>query len=138
VRPLFPCCLLNTFHHWFHHLVLGLLNVYIISIFISMLSWEFYRHCITWSCCGQLHVVQILTVSRNKSKKVTNIWKKTYLKALWVYYWPKRLRRRRTNEKANTLLKQRNIMRCIEAQRLSWLGHLERMHKERTTKKISE
>jgi hypothetical protein len=36
--------------------------------------------------------------------------------------------RRRTNEEINILLKQRNIERYIKAQRLAWLGHLERMH----------
>jgi hypothetical protein len=34
-------------------------------------------------------------------------------------------------------LKQRNIVRYIKAQRLAWLGHWERMHEERTTKKIT-
>jgi hypothetical protein len=44
--------------------------------------------------------------------------------------------RRKTNE-INILLKQRNIVRYIKAQRLASLGHLERMHEERTTKKIT-
>jgi hypothetical protein len=43
---------------------------------------------------------------------------------------PNGLRRRRTNEEINTLLKQRNIVRYIKAQRLAWLGHLERIHEE--------
>jgi hypothetical protein len=47
------------------------------------------------------------------------------------------LRRRRTNEEINIVLKQRNIVRYIQAQRLVWLGHLEKMHEERTTKKIT-
>jgi hypothetical protein len=34
-------------------------------------------------------------------------------------------------------LKQRNIVRHIKAQRLAWFGHLEIMHEERTTKKIT-
>jgi hypothetical protein len=34
-------------------------------------------------------------------------------------------------------LKQGYIIRYIKAQRLAWLGHLERMHEERTTKKIT-
>jgi hypothetical protein len=43
--------------------------------------------------------------------------------------------RRRTNKEINILLKQRNIVR--RARRLAWLGHLETMHEERTTKKIT-
>jgi hypothetical protein len=50
---------------------------------------------------------------------------------------PNGLRRGRTNEEINILLKQRNIVRYVKAQRLSWLGHLKRMHEERTTKKIT-
>jgi hypothetical protein len=45
---------------------------------------------------------------------------------------PNGLRRRRTHEEINTLLKKRNIVRYIKAQRLEWLRH-ERMHEERTT-----
>jgi uncharacterized radical SAM superfamily Fe-S cluster-containing enzyme len=45
--------------------------------------------------------------------------------------------RRRTNEEINNLLKQRDIVRYINAQRIARLGHLERMHEERTTKKIT-
>jgi hypothetical protein len=44
---------------------------------------------------------------------------------------PNDLRRRRMNKEINTLLKQRNIVRYIKAQRLVWLGHLERMHEDR-------
>jgi hypothetical protein len=50
---------------------------------------------------------------------------------------PNGMRRRRTNKEINILLKQRNIARYVKAQRLEWLGHLERMHEERTTKKIT-
>jgi hypothetical protein len=46
------------------------------------------------------------------------------------------MRRRTTREEINFLLKQRNIVRYIKAQRLAWLRHLERMHEERTRKKI--
>jgi hypothetical protein len=50
---------------------------------------------------------------------------------------PDSLRRRRTNEEINILLKQRNIIRYIKAERLAWLGHRERMPEEGTTKKIT-
>jgi hypothetical protein len=50
---------------------------------------------------------------------------------------PNGLRRRRTNEEINILLKPKNIVRYIKAQGHAWLGHLERMHEEGTTKKIT-
>jgi hypothetical protein len=50
---------------------------------------------------------------------------------------PNCLRRRRTNKEIVILLKQRNIIRYIKAERLAWLGHRERMHEERTTKEIT-
>jgi DNA phosphorothioation-dependent restriction protein DptG len=37
----------------------------------------------------------------------------------------------------NIILKQRNIVRYIKAQRLAWLGYLERKHEERSAKKIT-
>jgi hypothetical protein len=43
---------------------------------------------------------------------------------------------RRTNEEINNLLKQRSIVRYIKLS-LAWLGHLERMHEERTTEKTT-
>jgi hypothetical protein len=46
--------------------------------------------------------------------------------------------RRTTNEEiCYILLKQRNVVRYKKAQRLAWFGHLERMHEDRTTKKIT-
>jgi hypothetical protein len=44
------------------------------------------------------------------------------------------LRRRRTNYEINILLRYRHIVRYIEAESLAMLGHLERMHEERTKK----
>jgi hypothetical protein len=44
------------------------------------------------------------------------------------------LRRRRTNYEINILLRYRHIVRYIKAERLAMLGHLERMHEERTKK----
>jgi hypothetical protein len=41
---------------------------------------------------------------------------------------PNGLRRRRTNEEINILLKQRNIVSYIKAQIHAWLGHLEILH----------
>ena len=42
----------------------------------------------------------------------------------------------KTNEELDKLIKHKNIVNCIKAQRLSWFGHVERMPDTRTVKKI--
>jgi capsule polysaccharide modification protein KpsS len=42
----------------------------------------------------------------------------------------------KTNEKLDKLIKHKNIINHIKAQRLSWFGHVQRMPDTRTVKKI--
>ena len=42
----------------------------------------------------------------------------------------------KTNEELDKLIKHKNIVNCIKAQRLSWFGHVQRMPDTRTVKKI--
>jgi len=42
----------------------------------------------------------------------------------------------KTNEELDKLMKHKNIMNYIKAQRLSWFGHVQRMPDTRTVKKI--
>ena len=42
----------------------------------------------------------------------------------------------KTNEDLDKLIKHKNIVNCIKAQRLSWFGHVERIPDSRTVKKI--
>ena len=42
----------------------------------------------------------------------------------------------RTNRELEEMSKGENIVKCIKGQRISWLGHLERMEEDRMTKKI--
>jgi len=42
----------------------------------------------------------------------------------------------KTNEELDKLIKHKNIINHIKAQRLSWFGHIERMPDTRTVKKI--
>ena len=44
--------------------------------------------------------------------------------------------RRRTNKEVEELLEQEDIVRFIKAQRLRWLGHVERMSEVRTAKRL--
>jgi len=42
----------------------------------------------------------------------------------------------KTNEELDKLIKHKNIVNCIKAQRLSWFGHVPRMPDTRKAKKI--
>jgi hypothetical protein len=43
----------------------------------------------------------------------------------------------KTNEELHKLIKHKNIIRFVKAQRLNWLGHIERMSDERAVKKVN-
>jgi len=45
-------------------------------------------------------------------------------------------RKSRTNQELEELSKGENIVKWIKGQRISWLGHLERMEEDRMPKKI--
>ena len=49
---------------------------------------------------------------------------------------PNGLWRIKTNEELDELVQRKNIIRFIKSQRLKWLGHIERMQKEREVTKI--
>ena len=42
----------------------------------------------------------------------------------------------KNKEELDKLIKQENIVNCIKVQRLSWFGHVQRMHETRVAKKI--
>jgi hypothetical protein len=42
----------------------------------------------------------------------------------------------RTNRELEEMSKGENIVKCIKGQRISWLGHLERMEEDRMAKKV--
>jgi hypothetical protein len=42
----------------------------------------------------------------------------------------------KTNEDLDDLIQQQNIIRFIKSQRIKWLGHVERMPKEREVTRI--
>jgi hypothetical protein len=43
----------------------------------------------------------------------------------------------RTNGELDTLINHANRVRYVKAQRISWLGHIERMPDDRTVKKVN-
>jgi len=60
-------------------------------------------------------------------------------KILRRIFWPTKeneIRRIKPSEELDKLIKHKNIVNCIKAQRLSWFGHVQRMPGTRTVKKI--
>ena len=60
-------------------------------------------------------------------------------KILWKIFGPtreKQLRRIKTNDELDKLIKHQNIINHIKALRLSWFGHVQRMPDSRTVKEI--
>jgi hypothetical protein len=47
-----------------------------------------------------------------------------------------KMKRAKTNEELDKLIKHKNIINYFKAQRLSWFGHVQRMPDTRTVKKI--
>jgi hypothetical protein len=60
-------------------------------------------------------------------------------KILRGIFWPTKENqtwRIKNNEELDKLIKHKNIVNYIKAQRLSWFGHIQRMPEARVTKKI--
>ena len=74
--------------------------------------------------------------------KATPVWKKMYgsLKVRSVHkYDPKYENgewKSRTNRELEEMSKGENMVKFIKGQRITWLGHLERMNEDRMPKKI--
>jgi len=73
---------------------------------------------------------------QSPSKQVNGIWKKVLRKI----FGPTKERdgtwRIKTNDKFDELIRHKNIINHIKAQRLSWFGHLHRMPEERMVKRV--
>ena len=60
-------------------------------------------------------------------------------KILRRIFWPRKenqIWRIKNNEELDNLIKHKNIVNYIKAQRISWFGHIQRMSDTRTVKKI--
>jgi hypothetical protein len=42
----------------------------------------------------------------------------------------------RYNEETDNILRKKDIVRCVKARRISWIGHIERMEKNRMSKRV--
>jgi hypothetical protein len=70
-------------------------------------------------------IQKLMTFKRKILRKIFGPTKE--LNGLW---------RIKTNEELDDLIQQKNIIRFIKSQRLKWLGHVERMPKEREVTRI--
>jgi len=55
---------------------------------------------------------------------------------VWADKYENKERKSRTNRELEEMSKGENIVKWIKGQRISWLGHLDRMEEDRMSKKI--
>jgi hypothetical protein len=74
-------------------------------------------------------------IERNHNSETISLWEENFKKNIWAHkenlIW-----RVKTNEELDKVIKRKNIINYIKAQRLSWFGHVQRMPNTRTVKKI--
>jgi len=71
-----------------------------------------------------------------KEEKVVLIFERKIFRRIYGPKYGNREWKSRTNRELEEMSKGENIVRWIKGQRISWLGHLERMEKDRMPKKI--
>ena len=88
--------------------------------------WRFCRNIVTYACgfWKKLQKNQLMVFERKVLRRITGPTKER--EGLW---------RIKTNDELDELIRHKNIINHIEAQRLSWFGHLHRMPEERMVKK---
>jgi hypothetical protein len=127
--------------HKFHRIIFEncLIGSYLrtdcVRIYLKTVSLEFtYEFRVLWgltqNCVTgryfRTECFLIITIS---------LWEENYKKNIWTakenHIW-----RVKTNEELEKLIKHKNRINYIKAQRLSWFGHVQRMLDTRTFKKI--
>jgi len=93
---------------WFYHLSFDVYHLILLSVIIKKTSIY----------------VQILVFERRILRRIFGPTKENQI------WWVK------TNEELDKLIKLKNVINYIKAQRLSWFGHVQRMPDTRTVKKI--
>jgi hypothetical protein len=64
------------------------------------------------------------------------VFERKILRRLFGSTKENQIRRVKTNDELDKLIKYKNIINYIKAQRLSWFGHVQRMPDTRTVKKV--
>jgi len=116
----------NSWHHYLH--------------------WKFWlnRICSNLSSCSRFRKLEIQQKLNLYTLKVIveKLWGKLtalilrHLRRIFGPTKENQIWRIKTNEELDKLIKLKNIVNCIKAQRLSWFGHVQRMSDTRTIKKI--
>ena len=71
-----------------------------------------------------------------KEEQVLLIFESKIFRRIYGPMYENEERRSRTNRELEEMNKGENIVKWIKGQRISWLGHLERMEEDRVPKKI--
>jgi len=71
-----------------------------------------------------------------KDEKALLVFERKIFRRIYGPKYENREWKSRTNRELEEMSKGQNIVKWIKGQRISWLGHLERMEEERTPKKI--
>ena len=74
-------------------------------------------------------------IERNHNSEIISLERKI-LRRIFGTTKENQIWRVKTNEELDKLIKHKNIIYYIKAQRLSWFGHVQRMPDTRTVKKI--
>ena len=94
-----------------------------------MLYWTLIRPIVTYACetwvLKESSIQKLIIFERKILRKIFGPTKE--VNGLW---------RIKPNEELDVLIKRKNIIRFIKAQRLKWLGHAEKMPNEREVKRI--
>jgi len=71
-----------------------------------------------------------------KDEQALLVFKSKIFRRIHGHKYENRERKSRMNQELEEMSKGENIVKWIKGQRISWLGHLERMEEERMPKKI--
>ena len=83
-----------------------------------------------------LYACETWVLKENSIQKLMIFERKILRKIFGPTKGPNGLWRIKTDEELDELIQRKNIIRFIKSQRLKWLGHIERMQKEREVTKI--
>ena len=83
-----------------------------------------------------MYAFETWALKENSMQKLMIFERKILRKIFGPIKEPNGLWRIKTNEELDELIQRKNIIRFIKSQRLKWLGHIERMQKEREVAKI--